>query len=101
MGKKTSISRETKVAYVKQIIEGQMTRISVAKEVGVDPSSVGYWLKQYQKDDTRALPGSGNATSIEAELKKSQRENEQLKLEVEFLKKAAAYFAKDHTKSTR
>jgi transposase-like protein len=42
------------------------------------------------------MPGSGKQKPADAEISRILRENKQLKLENEFLKKAAVYFAKDH-----
>jgi len=41
-----------------------------------------------------AFVGSGNIKPEEAEMKRLQRENKELREEVEILKKAAAYFAR-------
>lgn len=96
-----SIDRDTKLAYIQQITAGKMTATSVAKELGLHDSTVYSWLKKHREDPDNALPGSGKQKPEDADLRKLREENTRLKAEVEFLKKAAVYFAKDHGKSTR
>ena len=52
------------------------------------------WIDEYQTNGDEAFVGSGNQRPSDAELRKLRKENEQLKMENEILKKAAAYFAK-------
>lgn len=98
---RTIIDRDTKIAYVKEIIAGTMSAASAARELGVSAGTVSDWLRKYREDPENALPGSGKQKPEDSEARKLREENVRLKLEIEFLKKAAAYFAKDHGKSTR
>jgi transposase len=63
----------------------------IARDLGVHPASLQQWLKA-------AAPGPhGEAPLTESEqleLRRLRREVEQLRLERDFVKKAAAYFAK-------
>ncbi len=43
-----------------------------------------------------AFVGKGNLRPEEAKIKKLQKENEELRQQIEILKKAAAYFAKEN-----
>ena len=52
------------------------------------------WLNSYRARNGMAFVGSGNIKPEEAEMKRLQRENKELREEVEILKKAAAYFAR-------
>ena len=45
----------------------------------------------------QAFPGQGNMKPELAEIERLKREVQKLKSERDILKKAAAYFAKDHT----
>ncbi len=66
----------------------------VAKELGVDEVSLGKWVKDYRAaHDSEESP---LGVSERARLRELERETRDLRLENEFLKKAAAYFAKDH-----
>ena len=97
----TIIDRDTKLAYLNYIRDGKMTAVAASKELCVHISTVHNWMKKYKEDPINALPGSGNQKPSDAEVRKLQKENIQLQAELEFLKKAAAYFAKDHGKSMR
>jgi transposase len=93
--------RETKLAYVEQIVSGRMTVAEVVRELGCSRSAIYSWLKKFSADGVVAFPGSGKMKEEDEYIRKLERENRQLKNEVEFLKKAAAYFAEDQKKGTR
>lgn len=90
------IKREVKLAYVEQILLKKLTVPEVANELNVRRGTVYEWLKKYREDPKDFMPGSGNQKPADAEISKILRENKQLKAEIDFLKKAAVYFAKDH-----
>jgi transposase len=58
-------------------------------------------VSKFTEDPEHALPGSGRMKPDEQYVRNLEKENRELKNEVEFLKKAAAYFAVDQRKSTR
>src|SRR5512142_2399344 len=65
----------------------------VARENGVGAETLRNWVKAYEKahpQDEEPL-----TVSERARLRELERENQELKLEREFLGKAAAYFAKE------
>lgn len=63
----------------------------VAKELGLRPNQLREWA-----DQVRAEPAAERlGESPSDELRRLRRENARLKQEVEFAKKAAAYFAKE------
>jgi transposase len=68
------------------------TVVQAAKSLGVDPSSLRGWLKQFSVDGAAQLDQAG---SVQAELRRLREENRRLKLEREVLKKAAVFFAKE------
>lgn len=53
------------------------------------------WVKELQDRHEQAFPGKGHQTAELEELARLKRENKRLTMEVEILKKATAYFAKD------
>jgi transposase len=55
------------------------------------------WIKQFDDDPGQAFPGQGKLKPEQAEIERLRREVQKLKTERDILKKAAAYFAKDHT----
>ncbi len=71
----------------------------VARELGIRPEMVRTWKRQAQSraglTGTDVFPGNGKLTSDQEEIRRLRRELEQAKQENAFLKKAAAYFAKE------
>ena len=75
----------------------------IARDLDVDPTLLRVWARTRGAPDGHvrvdAIAGSGDGTSrVEspaAELRRLRRENARLRQEHEFLKKAAAFFAKE------
>jgi transposase len=69
--------------------------VDVAKEFGVTESSVSRWVQQYRKTH---LAGEPIAETINADKRVQELEKElrEVKAERDFLKKCAAFFARDH-----
>jgi len=65
----------------------------IAAELGIAESCLRNWLKQADIDEGRR---NGLSNDERAELVALRRELRTTKMEVEILKRAAAYFAKDH-----
>jgi transposase len=87
-------SKEFKHEAVRQLTAGrQLTQ--VARELGVDPTVLRRWQEQVKVDPASAFPGNGQQRAEEAELVRLHREVVQLRAERDFLKKAAAFFAKE------
>ena len=76
----------------------QVTQL--ARELDVDRQLLHSWVRQAERQKGKSLtdvfPGHGNRPAEEAELERLRRENAQLKEDVEILKKATAFFAKQH-----
>jgi transposase len=66
------------------------TASSVARELDIDAGLLSAWMRVAVPDTS----STAAETPVE-ELRRLRRENETLRMEVEFAKKAAAYFAKD------
>ena len=66
----------------------------VAREIGVNETSLGSWVKEYREKHAGDEPEL--QLSERARLRELERENRELKMKVEFLSKAAAYFAAEH-----
>jgi len=87
-------SREFKVEAVRQLAAGNRLA-DVARALGVDAQVLRRWQDQVAVDPGTAFPGNGRARGEEAELQRLRREVSQLRAERDFLKKVAAFFAKE------
>jgi len=65
----------------------------IAEDLGIAESCLRNWMKQADIDDGK---GHGLSSDEREELVRLRRELRVAKTEVEILKRAAAYFAKDH-----
>jgi len=90
---KQEYTPEFRELAVKRVKAGQ-TAGAVAKELGLIEQTLRNWVKAF---DAGKLNGAGTkqVTPEQMELSRVRAENIRLRLELEILKKAAAYFAKD------
>jgi transposase len=72
----------------------------VARDLDLTESSLRNWVKQADIDDGRG-PEGALTTEERDELRRLRRENRRLEMERDFLKKAAAFFAKEEDRRTR
>lgn len=88
-------SAEFKLEAVKRIDRTGESVSKVAADLGVKLTTMQGWVKKYKESPKAPFPGSGNLSPEDEKLRKLERENRELKEEVEILKKAAAFFAKN------
>ncbi len=72
---------------------GSRTVAQVADDLGVNSSLLNRWAQKFDKDAVAKRNDEGE--TLEQEVRRLRKENEQLKVERTILKKAAAFFAKD------
>lgn len=94
MGRR-SYDRQFKVAAVKLVLEDNMSVSEVSKELSIDYNSLYRWIGEYEQYGESAFPGHGTALyNSQDEIKKLKRENEELRVELELLKKYRAFLKK-------
>jgi len=71
----------------------------VARDLDLNEGTLRLWIKQAEIDAGRGPEGALTSDERE-ELRRLRRENRTLEMERDFLKKAAAYFAKDRERPT-
>ena len=85
-------SREFKISAVKLVNEQGYSIVDAAKSLGIDAANVRDWVKRFSDEPGAAPTGEG---ALQAELRRLRKQNAQLLMEREILKKAAAFFAKE------
>ena len=95
-------SLEFKVEAVRLMQERRDLGVSLAqvgRELDIRPSMLRAWARRLEagagSTGRDSLPGTGAQPSMEEELRRVRRENAVLRQERDFLKKAAAFFAKE------
>ena len=83
---------EFKREAVRLVAELGLSQKQVARDLGLDPSTLRDWIKQVNDDPERAFPGQGHAR--DEELRKLRREVETLRMERDVLKKAIGIFSR-------
>lgn len=91
--KRRRYSAEQKAEAVRLVKEvGNLSQ--VARDLGIERSVVASWVKQASIDAGEG-PEGALTTEEKDELRRLRREVRTLKMERDFLKKAAAFFAKE------
>jgi len=97
--KRRSFTREFKLEAVRLVTDGKQSVSEVSQKLGIRPDMLRAWKRQVEGGAGDAMKdvfrGHGKVPSQEEELRRLRREVEQLSQERDFLKKAAAYFAKE------
>jgi transposase len=90
---KQSYTEEFKLEAVKLVESGQRPA-EVARQLGIKEQTLSNWRKA-AKAGKLHQPSGKLVTPQQMELSRLRTENQRLKMEMEILKKAAAYFAKE------
>ena len=93
--KRRKFSSQFKAEAVQLVIESDRPIAEVAGELQINEGTLGNWVGKYRAEHpepTKALSPVDAARLAEVE-----EENRRLRMENEFLKKAAAFFAKTHS----
>ena len=93
MGKKV-YSDEFKRAAVEQVVVNRHTMKSVAARLGVNYHTLREWVQAARSASTVSTVPAG--LPAEQRRRELEKEGARLRMERDILKKAAAYFAKEH-----
>lgn len=96
---KRQFTREFKLEAVRLATAGNKPLAQVARELGVGANLLRNWRRQVEGREGQpaadVFPGNGRLPSADDELRRLRREVETLRQERDFLKKTAAYFARE------
>lgn len=87
-------SKEFKQQVVLEVVEKSRTISEVAKSYGLVPQTVGNWVNKWRKTHS-GFEGEEMTAAQLAEYKKIKAELREARMEIDFLKKAAAFFAQE------
>ena len=89
--KKVRFQAEAKAVAVKQVTERGYTAVNVAKRLGMSDKSLYLWVRLSKEQPG---VGTGENTTLKAEVSRLKAELKRVNEERDILKKAATYFAK-------
>jgi transposase len=85
---------EFKEQAARRVVDNSLPIARVARELGVNDTTLGFWVKAYRKKMSgEPLPAGMPEPEKVVKLERRVRE---LEAELAFIKKAAAYFAREH-----
>ena len=90
-----SFTDEFKASTVRLVIEEGKTIPQVARDLDLTESTLRIWVERARADRGQGKPGV-LTTEEREELRRLRKENRELRMEREILKKAAAFFAKEN-----
>ena len=93
--KRRSFTPEFKAEAVRLVIEDGRTVTSVAADLDLTASALGSWVERARADSGKSKRAT-LTTDEREELARLRKENRELKLDRDILKKAAAFFAKEN-----
>ena len=92
-GKGNRYSPEFKEQAARKVVDNSLPIVQVARELGINESTLGFWVKAYRKKlSSQPLPAD---MPDDERIRELERRNRELEMENAFLKKAAAYFARE------
>jgi transposase len=89
-----SFTPEYKDQVARMVVEESRAIPSTAREIGVNEQTLRNWVNAYREAHAGEEPPL--TISERARLRELEKENRELKLEREFLGKAAAFFASEY-----
>ena len=93
MAKRRRFSEEFKREAVDLANQPGVTKSQVGRELGVNPNLLTRWSRQLREAGAKPFPGQGHPR--DEEMARLKRELARVKKERDFLKEAAAYFARE------
>jgi transposase len=97
-GKRKKYTPEFREQAARLVIETGRPTAHVAAEIGVGEQLLGRWVRLAREAAAGDDTGRVLDADERAELERLRRENTELRLDREFLKKAAAFFVSEHNR---
>jgi len=87
-------TKEFKLEAIQLVLSQDSNASAVARNLGIKPSMLNRWIREYKADKEYAFPGLGKLKEPEEELRQLHKELADTKMERDILKKALAIFSK-------
>ena len=93
-GKRRQFTAEFKAGAVRLVLDEGRSIAQAARELGLTPSSLSYWVRQARADRSKGM--TGLTTDERAELAALRKELRVVQMERDILGNAVAFFAKEN-----
>lgn len=98
--KRRSFSEEQKADAVRLVRVSGESISKIARELGLTENSLRNWVRQADIDEGKG-PAGAWTTEEKAEMRKLRKELRRVTMERDFLKKAAAFFARETSEGSK
>ena len=90
-------NEEFKREAVALVVDHGYSAAAAGRSLGVNGGLIGRWRRELEDNGTAAFPGHGKRTADQQRIAELETENRRLRMEKDILKKATAFFVKEHT----
>ena len=95
-------TKEFRLEAVKLVLEQKLSAGEAARRLGLPSTTLENWVRKHRAGKLEEVgKGYRSLTEVEMELARVKKENAELRMERDILKKAAAYFARESLPGTR
>lgn len=98
MGRPSKYPPEFRREAVELVNSSGRSRAEVARSLGISDSTLSNWVNAERDRRERNADPNALTESEQAELRRLRKENAQQAMDMEILRKAAAYFARETTR---
>lgn len=88
-------TKEFKLEAIRLAEQSDKPVMQIARELGIRQNQIYKWKKELEGKGEVAFPGTGRRAEADPEKAQLRKELAEAREEIEILKKAAAYFARD------
>ncbi len=89
-------NQEFKREAVALVVDQGYSAAAAGHSLGVNSGLIGRWKRELAVQGPDAFPGNGNRTAEQQRIAELEMENRWLRMERDILKKATAFFVKEH-----
>ncbi len=95
MGRRSQYPEEFRREAVRLVLTTDKSMAEVGRDLGINYKTLGNWVRVEEARQARDGEPGALSENERLELKRLRKENSELRVEREILRKAAAYFAKE------